>query len=52
MLQISIINLLVPTSVGSDACGQHVVTTLHWVGILVSAKELKDNHLIVLSVPP
>ena len=25
-------NLLVPTSLGSGTCGQHVITILHWVG--------------------
>ena len=28
---ISIINLLVPTSLGSSSCGHHVATIFHWV---------------------
>ena len=42
---ILIINM-VPTSLGSSACGQHAVTILYlgggWGGVLLSAEQLKD----------
>ena len=41
-MRVSIINLLVPTSLGLPACGQHIVNLFHLVGALVSAKHLKD----------
>lgn len=34
------------------ACGQLVVTTLHWVGILVSVEQLNDTCQTVLCIPP
>ena len=54
VLGISIINLLVPTSLGSSACGQNIVTILYLGrggGILVSAEQLKDMHQIVIYIP-
>ena len=42
-MRVSIINLLVPTSLGLPACGQHIVNLFHLVGALVFAKHLKDT---------
>ena len=47
-------DLLFPSSLGSTACGQHVITTLPWIEVgvvLVSAEQLKDTHQIVIRIP-
>ena len=44
------LDFLVPAHLGSSACGQHVVTILHWVGALVSIEQLRDMHQIVICV--
>ena len=36
-----IISLLVPTGLGSSACGQHAVNFSHLVGVSLSVKQLK-----------
>ena len=36
---------------GLHACGQHEVTILHLVGVLVSTEQLKDMHEIVIYPP-
>lgn len=40
--------LVVPTSLGLHACGHHVVSILYWLGVIVSAEQLKYMHQIVI----
>ena len=39
---VNITNFLIPTSLGSPACGQQAVDVFHQVGVSVSAKQLTD----------
>ena len=51
VLKILIINLLVPASLGLQACGQQAVTILHLRRLSTSAEHLQDMHQIVMYIP-
>ena len=51
VLEILTINLLVPTSLGSSACGQNLIAILTGAWVLVSVEQLKDMHQIVMYIP-
>ena len=44
------LSILVPASLSSSACDQHVVPFLTWVRVLVSAEMLKDMDQIVIYI--